>query len=205
MIKKMFGFTLAEILVAITILGVVASLTIPKIVLGQQSTRARAEYDTAYSIISKSVAAMYADGVSTSGIDYSGSGFTDEFKKYTKYTHSCTAGESDSVCYATSRYKQYNNNESLDITNNGQFVVNNGMLFIVTQQGRHLWVTADINGVSTKPNRNGWDVFTFYIKKDGEVMPAGISDDAPTLEATGSYAADARKDSQYFEKLYNGR
>ena len=58
----------------------------------------------------------------------------------------------------------------------GSFVTNNGMLIMTCNNcsSYHpgILVSVDINGRKKKPNRYGWDLFTFEVK-DGEVIPVG--------------------------------
>ena len=64
MIKKFKGFTLGEILIAMGVIAIVASLTLPQLVNGQKAAQGRAQFDTAYSLIAKSIADMDADKIS---------------------------------------------------------------------------------------------------------------------------------------------
>ena len=97
------------------------------------------------------------------------------------------------------------------------------MLFIIentTDNSFGLLVSVDINGKNKRPNRWGWDLFTFEIK-DGEVIPVGESEtsysswknnpanycnnstDSPYNGITCASFATTEKD--YFKKTYGGK
>ena len=67
---KKFGFTLGEILIALAVIGVVAGLVLPQLVTGQKAAQARAQFNTAYSLLAKSIADMDADNVSVDPASY---------------------------------------------------------------------------------------------------------------------------------------
>ena len=50
MIKKFLAFTLGEILIALTVIGVVSVLVMPQLVLGQKAAKAKAQFNTAYAM-----------------------------------------------------------------------------------------------------------------------------------------------------------
>lgn len=54
MMKKSFGFTLGEILIALSVIGVVASLVIPQLVNGHKAGEAQAQFNTGIFTYSKS-------------------------------------------------------------------------------------------------------------------------------------------------------
>ena len=233
MIKKFLAFTLGEILIALTVIGVVAVLVMPQLVLGQKAAKAKAQFNTAYAILAKSIAEMDADEVTTDPKSYSASGsFYPVLKKYQKVTIDCGKYNitNDSVCLSTSNRdevsdytirKSDNTKMNAHLLDDGAFVINNGMLFAienVTNNPNGLLVSIDINGKNNRPNKWGWDLFTFEIVK-GDVLPVG----APGTTATWSTnpatycsassnsnlngitcAYYASTDQDYFKKLYNG-
>ena len=64
MIKKIFAFTLSEILIALSVIGVVAVLVMPQLVAGSKAGKAKAQFNTAYTLMAKAITDMDADDVS---------------------------------------------------------------------------------------------------------------------------------------------
>lgn len=203
MMKKSFGFTLGEILIALSVIGVVASLVMPQLVNGHKAGEAQAQFNTAYSLIAKAVADMDADNVSINPVSYGGGSFYEQLKKYSRITVDCGryAATNTSVCFSTTDRdadKSYKRLSKTELTNSeksllddGAFVLNNGMLVMIensTYGGNvnppGLLISVDINGKNKNPNMWGYDLFTFELTKDG-LLPVGA-------EGTGQNA-DAKK------------
>lgn len=229
--RKKSGFTLGEILIALTVIGVVAVLVMPQLVLGQKAAQAKAQFSTAYSLIAKSIADMDADNVSVDPKSYLPAGsFYRVLKEYNKVTIDCGvyAATNDSVCISTentdstSDYlnKRGNTKMNARYLDDGAFVINNGMLFAVENPENHpygLLVLIDINGKNKRPNRLGYDLFAFEVV-EGDVLPLGAPGTTEKWSKTPSSFCDngssadngmtcayfASTDDDYFRKLYNG-
>ena len=188
---KKFGFTLGEILIALAVIGVVAGLVLPQLVTGQKAAQARAQFNTAYSLLAKSIADMDADNVSVDPASYNVSqSLYKTLKGYQRVSIDCgdvhAQTKNTSVCigfgFADSSTEQDNyhifnkhSNTKINIArlDDGAFVLNNGMLFAFENPTKgYKWVTIDINGKSKMPNRWGWDLFTFELVK-GDILPLG--------------------------------
>lgn len=185
MIKKIAGFTLGEVLIALSVIGVVAVLVMPQLVLGQKAAKSKAQFDTAYSLVAKAIADMDSDDVSTNPSKYPTRTFFPKFKEYNKFTIDCglnNTSPNTSVCPSTTDYVNLKGNTKIkgDLLDDGAFVLNNGMLMAVENcvgcggygADHNLWVVADVNGKNNRPNRLGYDLFIFQIL-DGEVLPLG--------------------------------
>ena len=159
----------------------------PQLVLGQKAAKAKAQFNTAYAILAKSIAEMDADEVSTAPKNYVKAGaFYPVLKQYQKVTIDCGvyAATNDSVCISTTNRDntsdytiRKNNNTKMNahMLDDGAFVINNGMLFVIENPANNpngLLVSIDINGKNNRPNKWGWDLFTFEIVK-GDVLPVG--------------------------------
>jgi len=202
---KKFGFTLGEILIALAVIGVVASLILPALTAGQKSAEARAQFNTAYSLVGKTIADMDADNVSVDPASYNTSqSLYAAVKKFQRITIDCgtfsTSTKNTSVCIGKNsggasdkdNYRIYNKKSNTKINMNrvddGAFVINNGMMFAFENPGssdtqNYKWITIDINGKNKMPNRWGWDLFTFELVK-GDILPLG----APGT--TAAYSTD---------------
>jgi len=211
MIKKSLAFTLGEILIALTVIGVVAVLVMPQVLVGQKAAKAKAQFDTAYSLLSKAIADMDADDVSIDPKDYKVAGsFYPKFKEYNKITIDCGvyAATNDSVCFSTTNAaaeQTYSNHAkgfhkmNTLILDDGGFVLNNGMLVIVENPQNHpygLLITVDLNGKKKLPNKWGYDVFTFEVV-DGDLYPVGAPGTGQDTTAKTLWGKDAASVKKY--------
>lgn len=211
MIKKIFAFTLSEILIALTVIGVVAVLVMPQIVVGQKAAKGKAQFNTAYSLLAKAIADMDADDVSIDPKDYKAAGsFYPKFKEYNKLTIDCGVynNTNDSVCFSTQNtadVEDYSNHAkgshemNLGLLDDGGFVLNNGMLVVVENPANHpngLLVTVDINGRNKRPNKWGYDLFTFEVI-DGDILPVGAPGTGQDTTAKTLWGKDAASVKSY--------
>ena len=146
MLKKIKGFTLGEILIALSVVGVVAALVLPNLISGNKAATAKAQFSTAYSLLTKSIADMDADNVSIKPASYSVSNsFYPVIKRYHRVTTDCgsfSSKKNESVCIVYGSqdtsgtkddYRTFNNKSKIHINrfDDGAFVINNGMLFAI--------------------------------------------------------------------------
>lgn len=198
--KKSFAFTLGEILIAVGVIGVIASLTIPQMLGGKKATEASAKFNTAYSILAKSIDDMENAGVSIRPESYTETNsFYKVFKQFHKVAVSCgtfynTETKNDAVCIS----KRENDDDSsrdkystadgekqmnIGILDDGAFVLQNGMLIMLensTAAKGNVLITVDINGKNKRPNRWGHDVFTFQLTNRG-LFPYGAPETTETI------------------------
>lgn len=189
MMKKSLAFTLGEVLIALGVIGVIASLVMPLLINGQKAGEARARFDTAYSLISKTIADMDADNISVEPASYAAAGsFYTELKKQLKIAIDCGkyAATNDSVCFSTtntsiqSTYKRMSGTEMTtsekSMWDDGGVVLNNGMLIAVENPANYVYgllIMVDINGKNKNPNKMGYDLFAFELTKGGVLLPLG--------------------------------
>ncbi len=207
--KKSLAFTLGEVLIALAVIGVVAALIIPMLINGHKAGVARAQFDTAYSMVSKTIAEMDADNVSVEPAKYMASRtFYSQYKKYNRIAFDCSDGgvnANDSICAKSndenSGYQAFNgrniNASENQLFDDGCLVATNGMMFCVENPKDNFYgllVTVDINGKNKKPNRLGYDVFSFEIVKGGYVLPVGAPD-------TGILGTESRQLWGYSSKV----
>lgn len=184
MIKKFSAFTLGEILIALAVIGVVAVLVFPQVLVGIKASKAEAQFNTAHALIGKAIAEMDADDISTDPTKYPTRTFFPKFKTYNKYTIDCgvtNTSPNTSVCPSSSNYKNLTGQTTRhDLLDDGAIVLNNGMMFAVENcvkctygEDHNIWIVVDINGKNKNPNRLGYDLFAFQVFKDGEILPLG--------------------------------
>lgn len=189
--KKSLAFTLGEILIALGVIGVIASLVLPQLVIGHKSSIAKAQFETAHNLLVKTFADMEADGLDVSPTSFTASqSLYKKLKPYSRVVVDCGDFSSDknsSVCVnygaknqsgAGDNYTTYPHGSKTKIYINrlddGGFVLNNGMLVAFENPGGagELWISVDINGKNKLPNKWGWDLFTFELTNKG-LLPVG--------------------------------
>lgn len=195
--KKLDGFTLAEVLITLGIIGIVAAMTLPALIQKNKRAELQSGLKTGYSLLQQALQRMNADnGYPVIPANYPSRTFKNEFIKYfdnpidcqwggTKGTTNsvlCGRGENitgddGSVRALIQQYKTYNkasNTISSVPLDDGQFVLKNGMLVMIENQNTStIFISIDINSIVKKPNIWGQDLFTFQIMSDGKLMPMG--------------------------------
>lgn len=70
------------------------------------------------------------------------------------------------------QYRTLNDKNSVNYTimDNGQFIMDNGMLECMLNGAGDLIITVDVNGLNKKSNRLGLDLQMFHIK-NGKLLP----------------------------------
>ena len=174
------GFTLAEVLITLGIIGVIAAMVLPTLIQKYQKLVVETQLKVAYSLITNSVKLAEAENgigfdflpniwkgddeiadVNGYSYEFSEAVFETYFKKYFKITRSFS--KSDSI----NRFK-YNNNISL--TGHPKcYILANGMGLCFTSSG-NLDATAYFYVYLKPGSKNkiaGKDVFTFTVRKKG--------------------------------------
>lgn len=182
------GFTLAEVLITLGIIGVVAAMTLPTVINNSKSKENEALLKKAYSTLSQAIAAMEYDMGTTitppSDNDYT---FVANFKNYFRLYASCNSSncissesgvdeDGNSFWGKYPDYRTFDKNNvitSNQFFDNGTMVFSDSMLLMIEAHQSRLYLTVDVNGVNHKPNVWGQDLFTFQITKTGKFLPMG--------------------------------
>lgn len=99
--KAKLGFTLAEILITLGVIGVVAAITIPNLIANNKAKKLRSQYLKSYSTVQQVFKLMEADDVSTDPNSYDrneGIMFYKTFKNYLVGATDCYL-KTSSPCY----------------------------------------------------------------------------------------------------------
>ncbi|MBQ8459983.1 type II secretion system protein [bacterium] len=185
---KKIAFTLAEILITIGIIGVVAALTIPGLSNNYKARRLHTQFLKSYSTIQQAFKQMEADDVSLDPSTYDASGFYKEVMKFINAPFDCQDNLGNRKFYLPCYSYQYNKTDNAppyksfdgdkDINGNyfddGQIAMQDGslILFENPHSGQDVWVSVDLNGYNNLPNRWGYDLFTFQFV-EGEIKVMG--------------------------------
>ena len=197
------AFTLAEVLITLGIIGVVAAMTLPSLVQNYKEKQTVVALKKFYSTMSQAFNSAKSEGIEPedwatekTADGYGADEFMSHIKPYLKILKDCNHDKEG--CLLTSkRYKTLSNTEGDNIarTENGhtRFILSDGSLvtfFLNSKDCKYQTTTAgntlqlqnicgglhvDING-NRGPNTYGKDFFLFYITKYG-IIPAGLPED----------------------------
>lgn len=187
---KKVAFTLAEVLITLGIIGVVAAITMPSLIQKQTERATITKLKKEYSIMSNALmnaiseygapehweeVITYTNGENEM-VERNSSGIY-LITKYLKVIEDC--GFEAKGCFAH-KYKKFNGSDERDFENLGyyrKFILSDGTLVAMeayayksssTDRLGEIWV--DVNG-KNPPNVIGKDMFLFVIEKNGKVHP----------------------------------
>lgn len=183
---KKNGFTLAEVLITLGIIGVISALTLPALLNDTQGAQVGPKLGKAVAMFEQANQALLTenniDSLSDGGFyttpgDPAGiSDYAEELSNYLKISRfrSTYEIEPDDANFG---HAAYNDGAS--------WLSKDGVLYIFSCWGRRRenfndspqktmigYVVIDING-SSRPNLPGTDVFAFSFRDDGTLVPAG--------------------------------
>ncbi len=180
------AFTLAEVLITLGIIGIVASMTIPTLINKYQEKVTVTRVKKFYSMMSQALQFAIAENGPVDTWSYTSNGqydeesskeFTNYFKKYLKVSKDCA---NESGCIANSRVKYLHGQDTWSnydtdkhykmILMDGSYLwIRNNYIGCTTADGEKpnvcglMWL--DVNGKS-EPNTFGKDIFVFHIMKN---------------------------------------
>lgn len=192
--KAKVAFTLAEVLITLGIIGVVAAITIPRLINNYKAHRLSTQFLKSYSTIQQTFRQMEADDVSLDPTTYQNTGllFYKEFAKHIKYAIDCGAvyrgngmnrakacfnydyDEKGTLLHGTT-YKTLDGKKGFRdyYLDDGQLVLMDGTNIMFENSGNGtIFVSVDINGFQSPPNKAGYDLFTFQFN-DGVLRTMG--------------------------------
>lgn len=201
--KNFPAFTLAEVLITLGIIGVVAAMTIPTLITKINDIRFRSQFMKSYSIIAQTLKTMEDNDVYIETSNYNRN--NDEiayktFEKYLKNTVDCgeyNNAKNISGCFNFKTESYYNLNGKTkfnsSLLDDGQLLMPDGSLLIFEQPNsseRRVWIFVDVNG-KNRPNRLGEDLFAFQLLDSNVFKPMG---------ADGTTYAEDETSSKYCSK-----
>lgn len=184
-LRKNKGFTLAEVLITITIIGIVAALTIPNLINNVNKQQYTSAFKKTYSSFSQATSSFIIE--ENGGVladKYSSElAFVNGLAKYLSFVKICPASSDAGVCFhhgMTTYHTLHGGDGWNNSTLNTRAIGKDGALyrFIVSttcSEGSYLKngidiscanVLVDINGFKG-PNTTGRDIFLFVITEEG--------------------------------------
>ena len=191
------AFTLAEVLITLGIIGIVAAMTMPSLITNYQKQRAVTQLKKSYTNLAEAVkrSELENDTVANWNFDLP----AEEF--YNTYLSGFLSVNNSTVAKSNIEYKFLNRNtctarfctESSYIA----YLADGSSIMISFHTGLHTGrvVSIDING-NKRPNTIGKDLFQFAITKDNGVVPFGYGDfgvtnpDGTKYQNFGNYDRD---------------
>ena len=187
-----FGFTLAEVLITLAIIGVVAAMTLPTLIQNQQKRSLEVATQKFYSNMSQAVKKYMADeGVDdlrntplTAHEDANGNLNTgdaeknceDFIQKYLKVAAICR-GECFASSYVGLDGTKFGGGEGgfSSLYKNLLVLSDGAIIEIYNGNSRYpIELIVDING-KKGPNKNGYDLWTMSIFYDGSIDESGLT------------------------------
>ncbi len=200
-LNKVIAFTLAEVLITLGIIGIVAALTMPSLINKTQNKQFETALKVAYSIFSQAVLNMKEEV----GPDLKNYYTVQEFDEDGNYLGYPRAKEFQEQFIKSSKLKiigecnytkimNYNKTaeahtsyiETVDGKEVLRYALSNGMCASFIVNGGAIHIAVDVNGAK-RPNQLGYDIFFFNIDDD-KLQPKKM---------THLYSEDELEDMEY--------
>ena len=187
--KVKFAFTLAEVLITLGIIGIVAAMTIPTLSQKLYEKRTVTQLRAVQSILAQAIKAAEAEdgevegwGLKQDSSKEDAELIAEKLLKHMKVAHDCgTEPDTNGFCFPNITYTYLNGNKTPNYASQDNYykiILNNGAsIFIQSNPDNtdndegYLNFNVDINGPKP-PNTVGKDLFDFNYSK-GSVRPNG--------------------------------
>ena len=171
------GFTLAEVLITLGIIGIIATMTLPILINKYKTAELETRFKKAYSVLNQACIRMvFEEGyVIQKNSTVDATPFRNMLQKYIAKSTDCTDykcggsyfnSQSSFRTWALNTYKTYTGGNGSAIwwfIDDGLIRTRDGMLlYIDVSEYESFLVTVDINGFKA-PNKWGHDLFTFMF------------------------------------------
>jgi prepilin-type N-terminal cleavage/methylation domain-containing protein len=203
MFKNNNGFTLAEVLITLLIIGVVASLVVPNLINDAQDAELKTAWKKAYSEIEQATRLVMMDnGGTNKGLcaDNDDNCLKNIFINYFSYTKACNENLTYGYCWhkQDGKWKYLDGTPVTTWSNHSGVILSNGNLILFWYRSSNCdyvddgipmcgAINVDINGFKN-PNIMGKDIFRIHLTKDG-LKPYGSPGDSWGCEgSTGAYS-----------------
>lgn len=162
------GFTLAEIIITLGAIGILAAITLPTLITNYQKKSTAIRVKKAYTEVLQAIKLSEVDNDSIESWEYANSMSTENTKTfiekyiapYYKGLTLCSEGLERKCGYPIS-------------IAGANYLSMNGTLLSFRADSNSLWLIIDVNNAS-KPNKMGYDVFYFATNKKYELRPYGF-------------------------------
>ena len=219
------AFTLAEVLITLGVIGVVAAMTMPTLIKNYKAVVLRSQLNKAYTSFAQATQMILTQEFDNNPALFlhNDANTTELIKYYQKYMYKSVPCDRGANCSTTifpqalnasfggwvqTHYKTYNGNTSgPDCISDAAISLQDGT-FAILDEG--IYLTIDINGWKKAPNKFGHDFFMFQIV-DGALKPMGTEGTNATYNVCSKTStsifngrgctAQALADKDYFKNL----
>lgn len=188
------GFTLSEVLLVLSVIGVVAALTIPSLIQKVNDDQYKVAWKKNFTILSQASIQVLNNDAGGNMVTVAGNNHSGFYKKYLNIIQDCGFVVNGGNCFHPTKTLD---NTTIANTwfDDGAFILNDGTMIAfedplsaTASTPRLIWV--DVNGIKP-PNTLGKDVFGAKIYSD-TIKPFGASGDGwENTCATSGYACSA--------------
>ena len=174
--KKRDAFTLAEVLITLGIIGVVAAITFPTLIQKYHQKAMENALKKSYASLQTAVYSLSPDTYATLSGNVAGGSteFFDDLLKQYKITDNVTLGYYDvktriwKIKTYTQKSGSYNPCAGLPSK-----IIYDGSAIGAWYNCFSTWIVIDTNGPLKAPNALGHDIFYFTISNKGKIIPVG--------------------------------
>lgn len=183
--SKKYGFTLAEVLITLGIIGVVAAITIPMLITKYQQQQAIIRLKGAYSQLNQAIKRSVVDNEEVSGWDFDSPNWFDRY--LADYISGVKQSWKDLSDVDSIPYKEISGKRETGLAllrpgfgGSNVYSMLNGVEIIfyinkgaISTKDYGTTIIIDTNSTTTGPNQFGKDTFIFTLWKDGALLPSG--------------------------------
>ncbi|MFH0702151.1 MAG: type II secretion system protein [bacterium] len=195
------GFTLAEVLMTLGLVGVIAVVTMTTLIPNIQNAELKTTFKTVYSDVAQVTSKIMTDnGNSLKDVFPYSNTMRDKYKEYLNTLKSCDKGQSFGNCWHNSgSFKYLNGNPITGWGDKAGIVLNNGTLLRFQVDSSNCtalagtvpycgFISIDVNGWQS-PNVLGKDIYHIWVQENG-IKPRGTKGDTyeNTCNTTSVYA-----------------
>ena len=196
------GFTLAEVLITLGVIGVVAALTLPSVVHKYKSEILKNQFKKSYSALSQAVLLAreevgvtnfksYCAFLLSKGNYSNATECSDAILKQLKTTNTiCEYDKNKTYTYSkTQKAPQVD----IGATAYPKYGLPDGSCVEVKINALKIGISVDINGNQKGPNALGHDIFSFWVNDSGALVPikmSGYKDDDQLKEMIDNCGTD---------------
>jgi prepilin-type N-terminal cleavage/methylation domain-containing protein len=194
--KNQKAFTLAEVLITLLIIGVIASLIIPNLINDARDAELKTAWKKTFSDMDQATRKIMMDnGGTMKGLcsQFDHNCLKNIYLPYLSVIKSCSLGSSYGNCWVNGDVVWLNNVSMNTWGNNAGIVLNNGVFIdfyndsitcsaSVGSLSKCARLRADVNGFKG-PNKVGKDVFVLTLMENG-IKPGGIPGDGQEPSTT---------------------
>lgn len=180
------GFTLSEVLITISIIGIVAALTLPSLIQNHQKKTLEAQFKKAYAVIENVNLQMINNDIAPYDeyiADRNESKINKQINDFVSFTNGAKICDAHYSKCNTGKFFNLNRAyKTLDNKNNAHIDADAYTKKTINMpDGITIWVGdatwapnryyVDTNGTGKGPNRLGYDLFSFIINKNNTISP----------------------------------